>query len=147
MSVATDPATKPVRRDLYPLRFIGTALSFFTFSLFGLLLGLFAYPPLLLIRPLDRRRRVARLMIRGFFQAFVGMMRLFWVLTVRIENPERLRTRGCLIVANHPSLLDVVMLVAMTPDAAARTGDEYISRSVTHKPVPFDATSACCASA
>ena len=42
-------------------------------------------------------------------------MRVLGILTYRVEGAERLREPGRLIVANHPTLLDVVLLVSLMP--------------------------------
>ena len=43
-------------------------------------------------------------------------MRVLGILTYRVEGAERLRKPGRLIVANHPTLLDVVLLVSQMPE-------------------------------
>ena len=43
-------------------------------------------------------------------------MRVLGILTYRVEGAERLREPGRLIVANHPTLLDVVLLVSQMPE-------------------------------
>src|SRR3546814_3910638 len=52
------------------------------------------------------------------FRLFIGAMRALGVLTYEVVDGEKLRYRGNrLIVANHPSLIDVVFLIAMLPRA------------------------------
>lgn len=135
MSAGSEPVNPPRRQDFYALRFIATGFAFFTFGLFGLLFRLLAYPPLLLVRTPDRRRRIARSLIRGFFRAFIGMLRLLGVLTLSVENRSGLATRGSLVVANHPSLLDVVLLVALTPDACCVVKKELWSNPFMNGPL------------
>ena len=43
-------------------------------------------------------------------------MRVLGILTYRVDGAERLREPGRLIVANHPTLLDVVLLVSQMPE-------------------------------
>ena len=43
-------------------------------------------------------------------------MRVLGILTYRVEGAERLRKPGRLIVANHPTLIDVVLLVSQMPE-------------------------------
>lgn len=105
-----------VRRDAYYWRLFGTGLSFAVFGLFGLVLGLLALPFLRLLpgRPQQRQAR-ARATIAWCFRCFIGLMRTLGVITYEITGGERLGRPGQLIVANHPSLIDVVFLIGFTP--------------------------------
>jgi 1-acyl-sn-glycerol-3-phosphate acyltransferase len=65
--------------------------------------------------PATRHDRT-RAAIRRMFLAYIAMLKMLRVLSVEIHGAEALnRTRGRLIVANHPSLLDVVLLIALIP--------------------------------
>lgn len=99
-------------------RLLATGLAFSVFGLGGLLLWL-AYFPLLqwLDRDPVRRTRRARLAIHHSFRLFVDIMRGLGLLRYRISGQERLARGGQLILANHPSLIDVVFLIAMVPNA------------------------------
>jgi len=107
-----------VRRDCYTWRLIGTALSFTLFGVGGVVLGL-TLVPLVMLFPGTAAARQARVreVIRLGFRSFIGFMRGVGVLTYEIEGADRLGRPGQLIVANHPSLIDVVFLIAFTPKA------------------------------
>ena len=99
-------------------RILATGLSFATFGLGGVVLGGIGAPLLhLLVRDRDRRRRIARRSIHLAFRLFVGWMRLLGVLTYQVSGRERLQRSGLLILANHPTLIDVVFLISLTPNA------------------------------
>ena len=99
-------------------RLVGTALSFSAFGIGGIVLGLLVLPIICPLTPRRHRRRVARRMVSGGFLAFVELMRILRVLDYHIEGRDKLRDLGgCLIVANHPSLIDVVFLLAIFRDA------------------------------
>lgn len=99
-------------------RVFGTGLSFLAFGLGGLFLRLLALPLLnLLVRQPSRRQRLARRAIQLSFAAHVGLMHRLGVLTYDIRHRERLNRRGLLILANHPTLIDVVFLVSLLPNA------------------------------
>ena len=98
-------------------RIFATGASFTLFGLGGLLFGLVAFPPLLLISDRERRRRIARRAIARMFRFFIEFMRVFGVLSYELAGFEQLRDRrGMLVIANHPTLLDVVFLVAFLDD-------------------------------
>jgi 1-acyl-sn-glycerol-3-phosphate acyltransferase len=99
-------------------RVFATGLSFFTFGLGGLALYLIALPLLRVLVPVvAKRQRTARRLIHWLFRFFVRFMWLLGVLRFRIRGAERLRRPGLVIVANHPTLLDVVFLISVVPDA------------------------------
>jgi 1-acyl-sn-glycerol-3-phosphate acyltransferase len=94
-------------------RVMATGFCFAVFGAGGLLLGLLVFPLLgLLVH--DRRRRavIAKSIIHRTFRLFVGMMRGLGVLTYDVSGLERLCAGGQLVLANHPTLIDVVFLVA-----------------------------------
>ena len=99
-------------------RVFGTGLSFATFGLGGVVLGGIGVPLLhLLVRDRARRRAVARKAIHLGFRAFVGWMRLRGVLRYEVIDQWRLQRQGLLVLANHPTLIDVVFLISLIPNA------------------------------
>ena len=100
----------------YLWRLTWTGMSFFLFGLFGLLLGVCVFPILRLLPMRPNSRRITGVRIVGLsFRCFIGFMRAAGVLTYEIRGRERLGRPGQLIIANHPSLIDVVFLIAFTP--------------------------------
>ena len=52
------------------------------------------------------------------FRAFIRCMRTLGILTCEVIGQEKLQSgANCLIVANHPSLIDIVFIIAMLPKA------------------------------
>jgi 1-acyl-sn-glycerol-3-phosphate acyltransferase len=95
-----------------------TGLCFACFGLGGVVLGLTAFPLLqLLVRNPQRRVRWARDLVRLSFRFFIELMRWGRVVDTRIEGAERLQAGGQLILASHPTLVDVVALISVTPQA------------------------------
>ncbi|MFP1764188.1 lysophospholipid acyltransferase family protein [Lonsdalea quercina] len=95
-----------------------TGFCFGMFSLGGLLLSLVWFN-LLLLMPCGalRRRQLARRSISASFRFFLWCVRTLGVLDYKIEGVETLRRdRGCLVVANHPTLIDYVMLASVMPE-------------------------------
>lgn len=110
-------APRPLR-DLYYVRVVTTGLSFLLFGLFGTALGFLAVP-LLLVLPGSRSARQARVrrMIRMAFRALVGFMNQTGCISYRFSGAQSLGQPRQLVIANHPSLIDIVLLIAFVPGA------------------------------
>ena len=102
----------------YYWRLVMTGVCFTLFSVGGLLLSLVWFNLLLLLqRDGLRRRQIARRTIAWSFRCFLRFCRWVGVYDFRFIDAERLREdRGCLIVANHPSLIDYVMIASLLPE-------------------------------
>jgi 1-acyl-sn-glycerol-3-phosphate acyltransferase len=99
-------------------RIVGTGLSFTAFGVGGLLSRVLVFPVLnLLVWERHLRTRLARQLIAFAFRAFVGFMRMLGVLRYDIHGLERLQRSGLLILANHPTLIDTVFLMAFVRNA------------------------------
>ena len=111
-------------------RVLATGLSFAAFGLGGLVAGVVVAPLMLvLVRDPARRRRLARRGVQRGFALQVAIMRRLGVLTVSVSGAARLQREGLLVLANHPTLIDVVLLVALLPDA-----DCVVKRAVARNP-------------
>lgn len=99
-------------------RLLSTGLCFSLFGLGGLLLSLVWFNLLLIvIRDPARRRRVGRRSIAASFRLFLTVTKGTGTLDYRFQGLDKLRdTRGCLVVANHPSLIDYVLLASVLPE-------------------------------
>ena len=99
-------------------RVVATAISFASFGIGGLVLRLLVFPLLMLLLPrAAQRQRACKEIVRHTFALFLWWMRALGVIRYEIRHAERLRRAGLLIVANHPTLIDVVFLIALTPRA------------------------------
>jgi 1-acyl-sn-glycerol-3-phosphate acyltransferase len=109
---------RPIR-DLYYLRVVSTGLSFLLFGVVGTILGIVAVP-LLLAVPGSRAARRARVrrMVRLAFRSLVGFMNQTGAISYRFSGADLLGKPGQLVIANHPSLIDIVLLIAFVPGAA-----------------------------
>ena len=98
-------------------RWFGTAFSYLVFGLGGIVFTIVVVPALYCF-PGDSRARTRRAQwaLHRLLQIYVRMMSLLGVITYDIEGVEKLRGAR-LILANHPSLLDVVFLISMVPNA------------------------------
>ena len=114
-AVARPHGPSSVRRGWRVFR---TGVAFSVFGLGVMAISVLALPLLRLVswRRSDRQRRVQRLIHHAFrlfawFMASIGLIRVTW------RGRERLREGPVLVVASHPTLIDVVLLVAAMPQA------------------------------
>jgi 1-acyl-sn-glycerol-3-phosphate acyltransferase len=95
---------------------VGTGISFALFGVGAVVLG-FTLWPLLRLTSFDRRRAEDRIQraVSFAFRFFIEFMRVVGVITYEIHGREKLK-RGQFVVANHPTLIDVVFLVGLMPE-------------------------------
>lgn len=99
-------------------RLAATGLCFAVFGLGGLVVRCVVYPALLLaIRQPQSRQLAAQSVIHHSLRWFVALMTGVGVLSYEVRGRERLQRRGLLILANHPSLIDVVFLISFVRHA------------------------------
>lgn len=64
----------------------------------------------------------------------MGLMSALGLIAVKIENLAALKAKGKIIVANHPSLIDVVILISYIPNAdcivKSSLGNNFFMRGV-----------------
>jgi 1-acyl-sn-glycerol-3-phosphate acyltransferase len=96
-----------------------TGFGFVLFGAGATLISLTAFPMIYLM-PLRKRHKekLTRFVISTIFMSYVRLLRGLCLLTYEFRNPAQLKEMNQLIVANHPSLLDVVFLIAITGDAS-----------------------------
>jgi 1-acyl-sn-glycerol-3-phosphate acyltransferase len=94
-------------------------ISFFVFGFCTLLLVFPIMPVMIaLIHPHERFQKQVRRLISAFFRLFIRMMSFIGSASLETEAAETLgNMRSKIVVANHPSLLDVVMLISLIPNA------------------------------
>ena len=98
------------------------AFFFLSFGLGGLVLGVVLFPLLLLLGLGRRSGRARRALVRFCYRLFVGAARVTGLFRVVASPEDRKRLaslHGCVVVANHTTLIDVVILLAILPDATA----------------------------
>ena len=129
------PASR-TRQDFWLLRLIATAAAFALFGLGCLFLRLAVFPAQrLLIMTAARRHRRSRTIITWTFHRFVRLLVGMGVLTYEFRGVERLGRPHQMIVANHPSLLDVVFLIAHVRDANCVVKHSLVKNPFTAGPI------------
>lgn len=120
----------------YYWRIIGTGISFLTFGIGGLLLRMIVFPLInILIWKRELRISFARNIIRFSFRGFIELMQLLGVLCYDLTGLERLERKSLLILANHPTLIDTVFLMAFVKQADCIVKSSLWRNPFTHGPV------------
>ncbi len=103
----------------YYWRLFATGFSFSVFGIGALLITITLFPAVhLLSFSRSRANRCCQYVIHLSFRFFIWMMKVMGVLTYDVVGAEKLlRASGTLIIANHPTLLDVVFIVSFLPTA------------------------------
>ncbi len=100
-------------------RVIATGICFTFFGLGGLFLTVFIFPvQKLFYKGSIEQNRAARKTVHYTFKFFIGLMSFTGVFKYSLQKVEKLKhLHGHLIMANHPSLIDVVVLISIIPNA------------------------------
>ncbi len=100
----------------YPRRLLATLFGFILFGVAGVLFKLVLLPYTLKSTAGNLPRQLqARRLVGGIWRFFVRYLQVSGVLSVRFNGLEKLGRPGQLVLANHPSLLDVVLLLSHEP--------------------------------
>jgi 1-acyl-sn-glycerol-3-phosphate acyltransferase len=126
------PDLPPVsNKILYGYRVFGKWLSFFVFGLCSLILAILFLPPMrLILRTRERFSRYARRFVSFTMRGYIIFMHILGVVDLEVKDREAYRQLSSkIIVANHPSILDVVMLLSLIPNADCVV-NAYLNRSI-----------------
>lgn len=111
-------AQKIIRKLTYGWRLFATGFSFFSFGLIGLLLRFLVFP-VLSVLPGNRLQRISRgqRVVHYGSYVFIGLMHRLGIMTYEIKGLEKLNRPGQLIIANHPTLVDILFLISRIKQA------------------------------
>ncbi|WP_395946477.1 lysophospholipid acyltransferase family protein [Caedibacter taeniospiralis] len=104
----------------YLWRLLATGFCFLLFALGGLILGYFIIPIVLTVAKIMRikkpKKHIAQFCIYLTFRFFTGTMSALGLVKYRFISFDQLKNdKGTLIIANHPTLIDYVSIVAKLP--------------------------------
>ena len=122
------PELPPIRnRALYAYRIFAKWLSFFVFGFGTFLLLAFILPPMRLVfHPKERFKKMGRRFISASMGFFVGFMHTLCIVNLEADDREFYRhIESKILVANHPSLLDIIMLFSLIPNADCIVNAQY----------------------
>jgi 1-acyl-sn-glycerol-3-phosphate acyltransferase len=114
------PELPPISNyPLYVWRVFAKWLSFFVYGVSAVFLMIFVFPPMkLFYRGKDRFQKAGRKLIHRYFRFFVAFMEFVGVLHLYTGDREAYRSAaGKIVIANHPSFIDVLILFSLLPGA------------------------------
>ena len=125
-----------MRYVLMPFQFAGTAFAFALFGIGGVIFGLLITPVLKMTSksPEEERRR-ARAVVRWWFGRFVAIITALRLVRVEVRNPEALMKEGAILACSHPSLIDVVCLLSVVPEATTIVKAALLRNIFTRAPI------------
>lgn len=117
-------------------RIVATGFCFSVFGLGGIVLGIVVCPvAMLFVRGAVRQKQLCQTIIHHSFRCFVGLMNFVGVISYEVHGRERLQRRGLLILANHPSLIDVVFLISFVRHADCIVKEALARNPFTRGPI------------
>ena len=118
-------------KPLYVYRVFAKWLSFFIIGFCSIILGILVLPVMrLFLRPKIRFQKYGRRFISGALRFFIFLMHSMRIVNLEVDDRKKFRELSSkVVVANHPSLLDVVMLISLIPNADCIV-NAYLKRNV-----------------
>jgi len=117
-------------------RLFATGVCFVSFGVGGVLLWILVFPTLnLFVRDRSQREMCARRVIKHVFRVFVWQMNRMGVFSYEVKGQTKLNRTGLLILANHPSLIDVVFLMSLIDKADCVVKASLLRNPFTRGPV------------
>ena len=109
----------------YYWRTLVTSGCFIAFAVLGILFSLLLYP-LLRLLDAERRHTSARWLLHKFFWLIVAVLRSTGCMRLQTAGIKRLQDAGAvLVLANHPTYIDFVVLLSLTPNANCVVKSEH----------------------
>lgn len=111
---------QPVKnRIFYAYRILIKTMAFVIFGTGSVFLGIVIFPLLrFFFHPVHRFRAAAHRVVSMNFKFFVGFLQITGVSVLETADKKKFKNlHSSIIVANHPSLLDVVYLISLIPNA------------------------------
>jgi len=100
-------------------RVLATGFCFAVFGFGGIVLTLLILPIQRFLEPCEfKRKQKARLTVHYSFKFFVALMHYTGAIHFSVQDKQKFHDlRGQLVLANHPSLIDVVVLISVIKNA------------------------------
>ena len=119
------------------IKFVRSCLCAFCFCIFGLgslLIGSAVFPIILLVYKSEKQRKIFTNTIHLSWRVFVWLMCTLRLIKVKCPEYKRLKSLyGTIVIANHPSLIDVVILVSKIPNSVCVVKDSLFKNMFIRK--------------
>lgn len=113
------------------MKFLRSVVIIFGFSFFGIgafFIGFLVFPFIRLFIPEDKRKSCYSSVIYNSWKFFINLLQTLKVLKININNKEQLtRIKSKIIVATHPSFIDVIILMAIIPNSTCFAKKELMN--------------------
>jgi 1-acyl-sn-glycerol-3-phosphate acyltransferase len=126
------PDLPPIKNKiLYGYRVFAKWFAFFAFGLCSLIMAILVLPPMrLVLRTRNRFSKYARRFVSFTMRGYIIFMHILKIVDLEVRDRGSFRQLSSkIIIANHPSILDVVMLLSLIPNADCVVSP-YLNRSV-----------------
>lgn len=124
------------RRALLPFRLAFTAFAFALFGLGGIVFGFFLTPWLKMAGGTpEEKKSLARRAVKRWFGLFVSVVTSLGLVRIEVKNPEAFQKKGAILAANHPSLIDIVCLLSIVPEATTIVKASLLKNWFTRAPI------------
>lgn len=99
----------------YYYRIIATGIAFSYFGIGSLILASLIIPSVKLFNKKDyKRQKKIKTIVHYNFKFFVGLMQFLGLINVKVKDKKLFENiKGCVVIANHPSLIDVVIFISL----------------------------------
>jgi 1-acyl-sn-glycerol-3-phosphate acyltransferase len=116
---------------LYIYRVLAKWFSFFFFGITTLILVIIVFPFMcLFLHPRERFKKYGRRFVSSSMRFFVSLMHFLGIVNLEADNRKNYRHLSSkILVANHPSLLDIVMLFSLIPNVDCIV-NKYLDRNI-----------------
>jgi len=126
------PDLPPIsNKPVYVLRVIAKLMSFFIIGFSSVILGILVFPVMRIIfHPKKKFQKYGRRFISASLRFFIFLMHSMRIVDKVVDDRNKYKNLASkVIVANHPSLLDVIMLLSLIPNADCIV-NAYLKRNV-----------------
>lgn len=116
-------------------RIFASAICYLLFGILGLLVWTAGFPLITVVLPKQLRLQYAHMLAQTIFRFFIGWMRMLGVLSYEFINESALNQPGSIIIANHPSLLDIVFLISRVEKGICIVRKELLNNPFMHSAI------------
>jgi 1-acyl-sn-glycerol-3-phosphate acyltransferase len=104
---------------LYAYRVFAKWFGFFFFGFCTLILLTLIFPFMrLALHPKERFKKYGRRFVSFYMRFYLGVLHIIGIVEVKVDEREKFRDlKSKIITANHPSLLDIIILLSLIPNA------------------------------